>query len=158
MSQDVEMVRDFFAAYNARDIEAVDRLLAPDAEVTTLSARAGLAARWERGETRRYFEQLDEAWTDLRVEIEDYHESGDRVVAVGIMRGIGKTSNVEIARSFGTRSRRATGLTQEAVEVVPTGASLAVPPRCHPYVRERHHRRRKPLRQHLAGAPIRADG
>jgi ketosteroid isomerase-like protein len=103
MSQeDVEMVRDFFAAYNARDIEAVDRLLAPDAEVTTLSARAGLAARWERGETRRYFEQLDEAWTDLRVEIEDYQESGDRVVAVGIMRGIGKTSNVEIARSFGT--------------------------------------------------------
>jgi ketosteroid isomerase-like protein len=103
MSQeDVEIVRDFFAAYNARDIEAVDRLLAPDAEVTTLSARAGLPARWERGETRRYFEQLDDAWTDLRVEIEDYHESGGRVVAVGIMRGIGKTSHVEIARSFGT--------------------------------------------------------
>jgi len=100
--ENIELVRTFFDAYNARDIEAVDRLLAPDAEVTTLSARAGLAARWERGATRRYFEQLDEAWTDLRVEIEGYHESGDRVVAVGIMRGVGKTSNVEIARSFGT--------------------------------------------------------
>lgn len=100
--ESVELVRDFFDAYNARDIEAMDRLLAPDAEVTTLSARAGLGARWERGGTKRYFEQLDESWAELRVEIEDYHESGDRVVAVGVMRGTGKTSNVEIARSFGT--------------------------------------------------------
>jgi ketosteroid isomerase-like protein len=103
MSQEnIELVRTFFNAYNARDMEAVDRLLAPSAEITTLSARAGLPARWERGETRRYFEQLDESWAELRVEIEGYHELGDRVVAVGVMRGIGKTSNVEIARSFGT--------------------------------------------------------
>ena len=98
----VDLVRNFFKAYNDRDIAAVDRLLAPGAEVTTLSARAGLPAPWEPGETRRYFEQLDESWADLRVEIEDYHESGDRLVAVGIMRGTGKTSNVEIARSFAT--------------------------------------------------------
>ena len=103
MSQEnVELVRHFFDAYNARDIETVDRLLAPDAEVTTLSARAGLAARCERGATRRYFEHLDESWAELRVEIEGFHELGDRVVAVGTMRGIGKTSSVEIARSFGT--------------------------------------------------------
>jgi len=98
----VELVKDFFDAYNARDVEAVDRLLASDAVVTTLSARAGLPARWEPGQTKRYFRQLDEAWADLRVEIEDLHELGDRVVAVGVMRGTGKTSDAEVARSFGT--------------------------------------------------------
>src|SRR5215208_551865 len=76
--KNVGLVKDFFDAYNARDVEAVDRLLASDAVVTTLSARAGLPARWEPGETKRYFRQLDEAWADLRVEIEDLHELGDR--------------------------------------------------------------------------------
>ena len=103
MSQEKnDLVVAFFDAYNARDAEAVDRLLAPGAKVTTLSARAGLPARWEPGETRRYFQQLDEAWADLRVEIKDLHELGDRVVAVGVMRGIGKTSNAEVVRSFAT--------------------------------------------------------
>ena len=103
MSQEnVELATAFFGAYNARDSEAVDRLLAPDAEVTTLSVRAGLPARWERGATRRYFEELDEAWADLRVEIEDYRERGDRVVALGRMRGTGKASHVEVVRDFAT--------------------------------------------------------
>src|SRR5215208_3447752 len=103
MSQEnVELATAFFDAYNARDSEAVDRLLAPDAEITTLSARAGLPARWDQGETRRYFQQLDESWADLHVEIEAHREHGDRVVAIGVMRGRGKTSNVEVTRSFAT--------------------------------------------------------
>lgn len=72
------------------------------AQVTTLSARAGLAARWERGGTRRYFEQLEESWADLRAEAEEYRELGDRVVAVGRMRGTGQASHVEIVRIFAT--------------------------------------------------------
>jgi len=39
MSQEnVELVKAFFDAYNARDAEAVDRLLDPDAEVTVGAA------------------------------------------------------------------------------------------------------------------------
>jgi ketosteroid isomerase-like protein len=103
MSQEnVELVKAFFDAYNARNDEVVDRLLDPDAQVTTLSARAGLPARWERGATRRYFEQLDESWADLRVEVEDHRELGDRVVALGRMRGTGKASHVEVVRVFAT--------------------------------------------------------
>src|SRR5215208_2589290 len=99
MSQEnINLVKAFFDAYNARDSEAVDRLLDPDAEVTTLSARAGLPARWERGATRRYFDQLDESWADLRVEVEDHRQLGERVVALGRMRGTGKASQVEVPR------------------------------------------------------------
>jgi ketosteroid isomerase-like protein len=103
MSQEnVEVVKAFFEAYNARNIEAVDRLLHPEAEITTLSTRAGMPDHWRQGTTKRYFEQLDEAWTDLRIEVEDYCELGELVVALGVLRGAGMSSHVEVARDFAT--------------------------------------------------------
>jgi ketosteroid isomerase-like protein len=98
MSQEnVEVVKAFFDAYNARDSEAVDRLLHPQAEITTVTARAGLGDHWSQETTKRYFEQLDEAWTDFRIEIEDYRELGERVVALGVQRGAGISSHIEVA-------------------------------------------------------------
>jgi ketosteroid isomerase-like protein len=103
MSQEnVEVVEAFFDAYNARNSEAVDRLLHPDAEITTLSTRAGMPDHWRQGATKRYFEQLDEAWTNLRVEVEDYRELGERVVALGVLRGAGVSSQAEVIRDFAT--------------------------------------------------------
>jgi ketosteroid isomerase-like protein len=103
MSQEnVEVVKAFFEAYNARNIGAVDRLLHPEAEITTLSTRAGMPDHWRQGTTKRYFEQLDEAWTDLRIEVEDYCELGELVVALGVLRGAGMSSHVEVARDFAT--------------------------------------------------------
>jgi ketosteroid isomerase-like protein len=103
MSQEnVEVVKAFFEAYNARNIGAVDRLLHPEAQITTLSTRAGMPDHWRQGTTKRYFEQLDEAWTDLRIEVEDYCELGELVVALGVLRGAGMSSHVEVARDFAT--------------------------------------------------------
>jgi ketosteroid isomerase-like protein len=101
MSQEnVEVARAFYDAYNARDSEALDRLLHPEAEITTLSARGGLGGEWSRGTTRQYFEQLDEAWAGLRIEIEDYREVDERVVALGVARGAGLSSHIELATDF----------------------------------------------------------
>ena len=101
MSQEnVEVAKAFYDAYNARNSEALDRLLHPQAEITTLSSRGGLGGDWSRGTTRQYFEQLDEAWTGLRIEIEDYREAGERVVALGVARGAGMSSHVEVASDF----------------------------------------------------------
>jgi ketosteroid isomerase-like protein len=101
MSQEnVEVVKAFLDAYNARNSEAVDRLLHPEAEITTVSARGGLGDHWSLGATKRYFEQLDEAWTDFRIEIEDYRELGERVVALGVQRGSGMSSHIEVAGDF----------------------------------------------------------
>jgi ketosteroid isomerase-like protein len=100
--EDVEVAKAFFDAYDARDSEAVDRLLHPDAAITTLSTRAGMPDHWRQGTTKRYFEQLDEAWTDLRIEVQDYRELGECVVALGVMRGAGMSSHVEVAREFAT--------------------------------------------------------
>jgi ketosteroid isomerase-like protein len=101
MSQEnVEVVKAFFDAYDARNSEAVDRLLHPEADITTVSARGGLGDHWSQGTTKRYFEQLDEAWTEFRIEIEDYRELGERVVALGVQRGAGMSSHIEVASDF----------------------------------------------------------
>jgi ketosteroid isomerase-like protein len=98
--ENVELARAFFDAYNARDSDAVDRLLYPDAEITTMTGRAGLPTRWRPGTTRQYFEQLDDTLADLRIEIERYRQLGERVVALGVIRGFGKASRVEVADDF----------------------------------------------------------
>jgi ketosteroid isomerase-like protein len=101
MSQEnVEVAKAFYDAYNARNTEALDRLLHPEAKITTLSSRGGLGGEWSRGTTKQYFEQLDEAWTGLRIEIEEYREVGERVVALGFARGAGTSSHVEVASAF----------------------------------------------------------
>lgn len=100
--ENLEVARAFFDAYNARNAEAVDRLLHPEAQITTLSTRAGMPDHWRQGTTDRYFEQLDEAWTKLRVEVEDYRERGEHVVALGVLRGAGMASHVEVVRDFAT--------------------------------------------------------
>ena len=101
MSQEtVEVAKAFYDAYNARNSEALERLLHPEAEITTVSARGGLGGDWSRATTRQYFEQLDEAWVGLRIEIEDYRQLGERVVALGVVRAAGMSSQVEVATDF----------------------------------------------------------
>ena len=98
--ENVDLVRAFFSAYNARDADACDRLFDPGAEVITVSTRGGLpGVNWGRGESSRYFEALGEAWADLRIEIEDYRGLDDGVLAVGCVRGTGR------AAAFTLRSR-----------------------------------------------------
>ena len=98
--ENVELVRGFFDAYNARNGDLIDRLLSPDAEIRTLSERAGLSERWSPGASKRYFEQLGEAWSDLTVQVNDYREVDERVVACGVMRGAGSSSQIKVAREF----------------------------------------------------------
>jgi ketosteroid isomerase-like protein len=101
MSQDnVEVVKAFFDAYNARNSEAMDRLLHPDAKMTTLSARGGLGGHWGQGTMERYFQQLDEAWADFRIDVEHYREHSYCVVALGVARGAGMSSHIEVASDF----------------------------------------------------------
>jgi hypothetical protein len=53
-----------------------------------------------RGTTRQYFEALDEAWADLRIEIGDYRQVGQRLVALGVARGAGRSSHIEVSSDF----------------------------------------------------------
>jgi ketosteroid isomerase-like protein len=99
--ENVDLVRAFFSAYNLRDADACDRLFDAHAEVITVSTRGGLpGVNWGRGESSRYFEALDEAWADLRIEIEDYRDLDDTVLAVGCIRGTGRSSRIQLEEPF----------------------------------------------------------
>jgi ketosteroid isomerase-like protein len=101
--ENVDLARAFFAAYNARDVETLTNLLHPTATVTSLSQRGGLAStRWEGAGVRRYFEELEESWVEVRAEIEDYRAHGDYVVALGRICGTGRMSEVELDAPLAT--------------------------------------------------------
>ena len=107
MSQEnVERARAFFAAYNARDVEGVIALLHPDATVTTLSQHGGLPARrWEADQIRRYFEELEQVWVEVRAEIEDYRVQGEYVVALGRICATGRSSGLALDSPLATTFR-----------------------------------------------------
>jgi len=130
MSQEnVEVVKAFFDAYNARNSEAVDRLLHSETEITTLSARAGLGNHWSQETTKRYFEQLDEAWTDFRIEVEDYRDLGERVVALGVQRAAGMSSQIEVPAI--SRSCSSSGTRKSCCSTATTiGRPPSKPPGC----------------------------
>jgi hypothetical protein len=65
-----------------------------------MTARAGLPWQWTQGTTTQYFEQLEDAWADLVIEIEEYREHGNRVVALGVMQGSGRASHIEVGSAF----------------------------------------------------------
>lgn len=94
---DVEVVRRFYDAYNARDAAAWASLIAD--EFRFRSAFVGVEGRIYEGPTgfSRYFADLDEAWEHFRLELHDVLEAGpDRVLGLMQVHGRGKTSGVEI--------------------------------------------------------------
>jgi hypothetical protein len=57
---------------------------------------------WGRGDSSRYFEQLDEAWADVRIEIQEYRDLGERVLALGRVRATGRSSRIQVDDPFAT--------------------------------------------------------
>ena len=103
MSQEnVEIARAFFVAWNARDAEGIDDLLHPDATVTRLSDRVGLPQPTWGEKTSEYFRELDDAWATLQIQIAEYRQSGDSVVALGRILGVGRASAVELDQPIAT--------------------------------------------------------
>jgi ketosteroid isomerase-like protein len=95
--ENVEVVRLVVDAVNRRDADALTALLTADAEIVPIRAALeegtvfrgpGMAARW--------LTAVDEAWDDLRTEISELRDLGDRVVAFGRLRGRGRESGAAV--------------------------------------------------------------
>ncbi len=104
MSQEnVEALKRGLDASNRRDIESFLETLDPEVEW-----HPGLAALLEgeatvyrgREEVREMLQDYFEAFADLRFEISEIRDFGDRILAVGEMRGRGTESGVEIESSW----------------------------------------------------------
>ncbi|HEU4980013.1 MAG TPA: nuclear transport factor 2 family protein [Solirubrobacterales bacterium] len=100
MSQEnVELFRRALEAFNRRDFDAVLEQLDPEAEwhpgVQALLEGETTTFRG-REEVRKGLQGLVDAFADLRLEVSEMRDLGDRVLATGRLHAHGTESGVEI--------------------------------------------------------------
>ncbi|HEY7151785.1 MAG TPA: nuclear transport factor 2 family protein [Solirubrobacterales bacterium] len=99
MSQEnVETIRRAVHAFNERDVDAMLADWADDVEMRLVGGFADLMGTEFRGHegVRRWFNEWVEN-VDVRVEIEEIHDAGERVVLVARAVGAGETSGAPVA-------------------------------------------------------------
>jgi ketosteroid isomerase-like protein len=100
MSQEnVEAFRRVVAAYNRRDIEALLDVFDPTVETRPLTLTMfGQEATVYRGHQGilQFLRDVDEALSQVLVELFDVRDLGERILASGRLRGRGRASGAEI--------------------------------------------------------------
>lgn len=91
---DIEIARRSFVAFNARDVDELVGLCAPDCE--WLPFRAQLEGTTYRGHegVRRFIHDIDEDWRSYRIDPAEFHERGAQVAVVGRVEAVGRGSDV----------------------------------------------------------------
>jgi ketosteroid isomerase-like protein len=94
--ENVETMRAVIEAFNRRDVDALKALLVTDAEIVPI--RAAMEGTVYRGPdaVEQWFAAIDESWEELRVEIEEARDAGDRVLGLGRIHGRGRESGAPI--------------------------------------------------------------
>ena len=94
--QQIEILRRASDAANRRDIDAFSSLFTPDCEIVPI--RAALEDTVYRGPNvaASFLAAADESWEDLGVEVEQYRDGGDWVLALWRIRGRGRASGASI--------------------------------------------------------------
>jgi ketosteroid isomerase-like protein len=93
----IDQARAAYAAWSARDLDAFVQVFSEDVEVKPVLGR-GLGASEYRGHggLRRWFEEANEAWDELRVEPREFREVGNRLAVFLRAIGRGRGSQVEV--------------------------------------------------------------
>jgi ketosteroid isomerase-like protein len=111
--EDIELLRRWFEALNARDIEGLTALCDPSGVfISSLSAVEGAGAVYHGHDgLRRYFEDLADAWGDeLRIETEAYFELGEHTLAFNIGHARGSHSGAQVTMPYVAVTRWRDGL------------------------------------------------
>jgi ketosteroid isomerase-like protein len=94
--QNVEIAKRAFAGYNERDPGEYGQLFTPDYEwVTAMQGIENEVLRGREG-IEKYFENLDDAWEELRLVGGEFRDLGDRVLWLGHMEGRGRGSGAPV--------------------------------------------------------------
>jgi uncharacterized protein len=93
----VQRARAAYAAWSARDLDTFVEIFAEDVEVKPFLGR-GLGASTYRGHggLRRWYEEANEEWDELRIEPHEFREAGDRLAVFLKAIGRGSGSHVEV--------------------------------------------------------------
>ncbi len=87
----MELCRRAFAAFAARDVEAILEVMDEEVEFLPVTANlttGGIPYRGHEG-MARYFEDVGRVWDELRVYPNDFRDMGETVVALGRIHGRG---------------------------------------------------------------------
>jgi ketosteroid isomerase-like protein len=99
-AENVEAVRQGFAAFNEREVERLVGLSTPDCEWHPFRAQLeGIVYRGHEG-VRRFVRDMDEDWQAFRIDPVEFHDRGDQVVVIGQVTAVGR-GGVEIDSTGG---------------------------------------------------------
>ena len=93
--ENVDKAREFIAAYNRRDFDLAVKDFDPEIE-WVLPARQQSDSGRGPDAALRFFEEIDDAMDELRLEPQEFIDAGDRVATRLRHHGRGRGSGVEI--------------------------------------------------------------
>jgi ketosteroid isomerase-like protein len=100
MSQEnVELTKRLMAAWTRRDADDALEFLHEDIEWRPALTAGGLEGVVYRGKAdmRKWFEELDDAWAELSVELAEFRDAGgNRVLQLGRFHAVGRASGVPV--------------------------------------------------------------
>ena len=85
IATDIEVVKATFAAFAARDLDAVLALAAPDVELTAVTGEHAGRTEPYRGHEgmREYFRDVASVWEELHLTPREFRASGDLILVTG---------------------------------------------------------------------------
>jgi ketosteroid isomerase-like protein len=98
-SENLEIVKRGFDAFNERGIEGIIPLIHSDFEATTPPSLASEPDTYRGPDgIRRWFDSFDEVMDEIRWEPHRFREAGDRVVVEFTLRARGKTTGLDFGQ------------------------------------------------------------
>jgi ketosteroid isomerase-like protein len=123
--ENIEAIRQSFAAFNARAVEDMVAISDPDAEWIPFRAQLeGIVYRGHAG-LRQFVRDMEEDWDTFRLEPLEFHERGDRVAVVAHVKALGRGSGVEIDSQAGFVFEMRAGLITRLVSYSDPAAARA---------------------------------
>jgi ketosteroid isomerase-like protein len=109
--RNIEQYRRWFEAYNAHDIERLISTANPSIELHSVFALAGGAVYHGHEGMRKLDQDLGDVWgDDIRLDPERYLDLGDQVLVLGLLRGRGGQSGVDVTMAGAHVTRWRDGL------------------------------------------------
>ena len=94
--ENVEVVRRFLEAFNARDVDVLISLSTEDSEWRPFRAQLeGSVYRGHEG-IRQFLGDMDEDWETFRIDALEFRDRDERVAVIGRVHARGRGTSVEI--------------------------------------------------------------
>jgi ketosteroid isomerase-like protein len=95
--ENVEIVKSLFAAFAERDQAAAETVLDPEVEIrpAIVGGPEGVVYHGLRG-NRRFWHDVDAAWKEFRIEVEEFRDLGEQVLVLGRAFARGEGSGIAL--------------------------------------------------------------